>query len=76
MNTISLDLASQLAVKVSGHRTMQGFGGPVDTGSAVLDSIKLGDLAMQRSEVTVIGGPFTRIGLAGILGREFLCRNS
>ncbi len=30
---------------------------------------------MQRSEVTVIGGgPFTKGGLAGMLGREFLSK--
>jgi hypothetical protein len=75
MNIISLDLANQLGVKAAGHRTMQGFGGPVENASAVPDSINLGGLTIQRSEVAVIGGgPFSKNGLAGILGREFLAK--
>jgi aspartyl protease len=75
MNIVSLDLANQLGVKVAGHRTMQGFGGPVENASAVLDSISLGGSTMQRSKVAVIGGgPFSKGGLAGILGREFLAK--
>jgi hypothetical protein len=75
MSILLLDLANHLGIKVNGHHTMQGFGGLVETASAVLDSINLGDLTMGRSEVTVIGGgPFSQGDLAGILGREFLAK--
>jgi hypothetical protein len=75
MNVISLDLAKQLGVKVGGQRTGEGFGGAFETASAVIDSISLGDLTMGRSEGTVIGGgPFSRGGLSGILGREVLAK--
>lgn len=74
-NVISLDLAIQLGVKVSGKRTMNAFGGTVETSSAVLDSIQLGALTMRQTEVTVIGGgPFTKGGPAGFLGWEFLSK--
>ncbi len=73
MNIISLDLAKQLRLHVSGQHTMQGFGGSVEAASAILNSISLGDLTMGQSEVTVIGsGPFSPHGLVGMLGREFL----
>ena len=72
---LSLDLASELRLNVTGRQTMQAFGGPVETASAIVDSIKVSDLTMGRSEVLVIGGgPFNRRGLAGILGRELLNR--
>ncbi|MGA8028617.1 MAG: aspartyl protease family protein [Bryobacteraceae bacterium] len=75
VNLISLELAMQLGVKVSGKRTMSAFGGSVETASAVLDSIQLGALTMGQTEVTVIGGgPFTKGGPVGFLGWEFLSK--
>lgn len=75
INILSLDLAKQLGVKLTGNRKMDAFGGPVETASAILDSITLGPLRMDRTEVAVIvGGPFTKGGLAGFLGWEFLSK--
>ena len=75
INIISLDLAKQLGAKVSGKRTLAAFGGSVEIGSVILDSIKLGELTMGRTEVTAIGGgPFTKGEPVGILGWEFLSK--
>ncbi len=79
INIISLDLANQLGVPASGNQRINTFGGVVETSSAVLDSITLGDftssktITMPHSEVTVIGGgPFTTGGPVGFLGWQFL----
>jgi hypothetical protein len=79
INILSLDLANQLGIPVSGKQRINAFGGSVETSSAVLDSITLGDFAssntitMLHSEVTVIGGgPFTNGGPVGFLGWQFL----
>ncbi len=75
LNIISMELANQLGAKVSGKGTMAAFGGSVETGSAILDSIKLGELTMGRTEVTAIGGgPFTKGEPVGMLGWEFLSK--
>lgn len=75
INIISLDLAKQLGLNVKGKRTMTAFGGSVETAAVVLDSIKLGELTMGRTEVTAIGGgPFTTGSPRGMLGWEFLSK--
>lgn len=75
VNIISLSLATKLGAQVSGKRSMNAFGGPVETATAVLDSIKLGSLTMGRTEVVAIaGGPFTNSGPVGMLGWEFLSK--
>jgi hypothetical protein len=72
---ISLGLTEQLGVKMSGKRSMSAFGGSVETASAVLESIQLGALTMDPTQVTVIGGgPFTKGGPVGFLGWEFLSK--
>ena len=79
INIISLDLANQLGIAVGGKQQINAFGGSAETGTAVLDSITVGDFAksdtvtMPRAQVTVIGGgPFTKGGPVGFLGWEFL----
>lgn len=79
INIISLDLANRLGIPVSGKHRINAFGGSVETSSAVLDSITLGDfsssntITMPHSEVTAIGGgPFTNGGPVGFLGWQFL----
>src|SRR5581483_5331407 len=63
INILSLELANELGIPVSGKQRIEAFGGSVETASAVLDSIQLGDLTMSRHEVVVIsGGPFTNGG--------------
>ncbi len=75
INIISVDLANQLGAKITGKRTVAAFGGSVETGSAILDSIKLGELSMGRTEIVAIrGGPFTQGELMGMLGWEFLSK--
>jgi hypothetical protein len=75
MTIISLDLARELGVDVTGRQRIQAFGGPVETGSAIVNSLNVGDLTMGRSQVTVIdGGPFNKHGSVGVLGRELLNR--
>ena len=75
MNVISLDLARKLGLEMSGHSTVQAFGGSIETALALVDSINVGDLNMGGTQAVVIsGGPFTEGGLAGMLGREFLAK--
>ena len=73
VNILSLDLAKQLGVPVSGKQRMTAFGGSVETATAVLDSTTLGEVTMSRHEVPVIGGgPFANGGPVGVLGWQFL----
>jgi hypothetical protein len=73
MSVLSLDLAKELDLKLGDPVTVEGFGGPAAATSAVVDSINLGDLTMDRTTLTVIdGGPFVKGRLSGMLGREFL----
>ena len=75
INIVSLDFLKQLDVKVSGTRTLAAFGRSVDTASAILDSIKIGQITMGKTEVTALGGgPFTRGAPVGMLGWEFLSK--
>lgn len=53
---------------MGGHSTVQAFGGSVETASALVDSVNVGDLTMGETQAVVIsGGPFTPGGLVGIL---------
>jgi hypothetical protein len=79
INIISLDFATNLGIPVSGKQQINAFGGSIETASAWIDSISIGDLStsdtvtMPHSKVTVIGGgPFTNGGPVGFLGWEFL----
>ena len=73
VDIISLDLATQLGIRVNGKRTLAAFGGPVVSGTATLQSINVGAVTMSKSPVQVIGGgPFTTGGPVGVLGFEFL----
>lgn len=73
LNVISLDLARKLGIKISGHSTVQAFGGRIETASALVDSMNVGDLTMEGTKAVIItGGPFREGGLVGMLGREFL----
>lgn len=79
MNVISLDLARKLGIKMTGRSTVQAFGGSIETASAIVDSITVGDLIMRSTQAVVIsGGPFAEQGveegLGGMLGREFLSK--
>ena len=74
INILSLDLVNKLGIPVTGKQKLTAFGGTVETGSAVLDSIQVGDfktsetVTMPHALVTVIGGgPFTRGGPVGSL---------
>jgi PDZ domain/Aspartyl protease len=79
INIISLDLANELGISVDGKQPMAAFGGSLETGSAVVDSITVGDfttsdtVTMPHTQVAVIGGgPFTHGGPVGFLGSQFL----
>lgn len=79
INILSLELANQLGITLTGKRKIDAFGGPLETASAVLDSIQVGDFAksdtvtMPHTQIAVIGGgPFTNGGPVGFLGWEFL----
>ncbi len=73
VNILSLELAKKLGAPVSGTKQMAAFGGSVETGATILESITVGDLVLSRSEILVIdGGPFTKGGPVGFLGWELL----
>jgi hypothetical protein len=81
INVISLDLANTLGIPVSGKQQISAFGGSLETASATVDSITVGDfktsdtITMPHTNVTVIGGgPFTNGGPVGFLGWEFLTK--
>jgi hypothetical protein len=75
VNILSLDVANQLGITVSGKQQIDAFGGSVESASAVLESITVGDVTMSRNEVLVIGGgPFTNGGPVGFLGWQFLLK--
>lgn len=79
INVLSLEFAKKIGIPVNGKQQINAFGGSLETTSAVLDSIQVGDFAksdtvtMPHTQVTVIGGgPFTSGGPVGFLGWEFL----
>jgi predicted aspartyl protease len=54
MNVIPRDLARKLGLKTNGHSTVQAFGGTLETASALLDSLEVGDLTMGRTQALII----------------------
>lgn len=64
---------------MSGNQKVNAFGGAIETASATIGSIQMGDfktsdtVTLPHTQITVIGGgPFTPGGPVGFLGWEFL----
>ena len=79
INVLSLELAKQLGISLSGNQKVNAFGGAIETASATIETIQMGDFAtsdtvtLPHTQITVIGGgPFTPGGPVGFLGWEFL----